>query len=96
MNLKAEREMEKVGRNDSCPCGSGKKYKSCCLEKKQSASLPGARKFTAKLLSNKMTVEKESESKEQNHSKELSSYHSLMERSFGQALKGEENFPSIK
>ena len=20
----------KVGRNDPCPCGSGKKYKSCC------------------------------------------------------------------
>lgn len=22
---------EKVGRNDSCPCGSGKKYKKCCM-----------------------------------------------------------------
>lgn len=22
----------KVGRNDPCPCGSGKKYKRCCLE----------------------------------------------------------------
>ncbi len=22
-----------VGRNDPCPCGSGKKYKHCCLEK---------------------------------------------------------------
>jgi hypothetical protein len=22
--------MEKVGRNDPCPCGSGKKYKKCC------------------------------------------------------------------
>lgn len=21
---------EKVGRNDPCPCGSGKKYKNCC------------------------------------------------------------------
>ena len=21
----------KVGRNDPCPCGSGKKFKSCCL-----------------------------------------------------------------
>ena len=20
----------KVGRNDACPCGSGKKYKNCC------------------------------------------------------------------
>ena len=22
----------KVGRNDPCPCGSGKKYKNCCLK----------------------------------------------------------------
>jgi hypothetical protein len=26
---------EKVGRNDPCPCGSGKKYKRCCLTKSQ-------------------------------------------------------------
>jgi uncharacterized protein YecA (UPF0149 family) len=24
------REMPKVGRNDPCPCGSGKKFKKCC------------------------------------------------------------------
>lgn len=24
---------EKAGRNDVCPCGSGKKYKNCCLNK---------------------------------------------------------------
>jgi methionyl aminopeptidase len=29
----------KVGRNDPCPCGSGKKYKKCCLKKDLSASL---------------------------------------------------------
>jgi len=23
----------RVGRNDTCPCGSGKKYKQCCLRK---------------------------------------------------------------
>ena len=23
--------MKKIGRNDPCPCGSGKKYKHCCL-----------------------------------------------------------------
>ena len=27
------REGEKVGRNDPCPCGSGKKYKACCGNK---------------------------------------------------------------
>ena len=26
----ATREDDKVGRNDLCPCGSGKKYKKCC------------------------------------------------------------------
>jgi hypothetical protein len=25
------REYEKISRNDKCPCGSGKKYKNCCL-----------------------------------------------------------------
>ena len=25
------REFDKIGRNDPCPCGSGKKYKNCCL-----------------------------------------------------------------
>ena len=24
------RNEEKIGRNDPCPCGSGKKYKKCC------------------------------------------------------------------
>jgi preprotein translocase subunit SecA len=24
------REMPKVGRNEPCPCGSGKKFKNCC------------------------------------------------------------------
>lgn len=25
--------MSKIGRNDPCPCGSGKKYKKCCIDK---------------------------------------------------------------
>jgi preprotein translocase subunit SecA len=29
----------KVGRNDPCPCGSGKKFKSCCMNKTASAEL---------------------------------------------------------
>lgn len=24
---------DKIKRNDPCPCGSGKKYKACCLKK---------------------------------------------------------------
>ncbi len=27
------RKISKPGRNDPCPCGSGKKYKNCCLDK---------------------------------------------------------------
>ncbi len=30
-------KMVAVGRNDPCPCGSGKKYKQCCLLKKSSS-----------------------------------------------------------
>jgi hypothetical protein len=31
--LPPRRELAKVGRNAPCPCGSGKKYKFCCLTK---------------------------------------------------------------
>ena len=27
--------MAKIGRNDSCPCGSGKKFKKCCLNREE-------------------------------------------------------------
>lgn len=30
VELPVRREVPKVGRNDPCPCGSGKKFKSCC------------------------------------------------------------------
>ena len=33
---KPVRRGEKVGRNDPCPCGSGKKYKNCCLKNEKS------------------------------------------------------------
>jgi len=31
------REEPKVGRNDPCPCGSGKKFKKCCLRKEKNS-----------------------------------------------------------
>lgn len=37
---------KKVGRNDPCPCGSGKKYKHCC-----EIRLGSKRKFSASLIS---------------------------------------------
>ena len=30
--------MAKIGRNDPCPCGSGKKYKKCCLANDEAAA----------------------------------------------------------
>jgi len=32
--------MAKPGRNDLCPCGSGNKYKKCCLAKDEAAQAP--------------------------------------------------------
>ena len=29
------RKEKKVGPNDPCPCGSGKKYKKCCMQKEK-------------------------------------------------------------
>jgi len=31
----AETRRIKIGRNDPCPCGSGKKFKKCCIRKVQ-------------------------------------------------------------
>jgi tetratricopeptide (TPR) repeat protein len=30
--------MAKIGRNEPCPCGSGKKYKHCCLQEDEAAT----------------------------------------------------------
>lgn len=37
--------MHKVGRNDPCPCGSGKKFKKCCELKQKH------KKLTAEVVS---------------------------------------------
>jgi tetratricopeptide (TPR) repeat protein len=30
----AGKRLDKIGRNEKCPCGSGKKYKKCCMNKR--------------------------------------------------------------
>jgi hypothetical protein len=46
--------MTKVGRNDPCPCGSGKKYKACHMKE----SMPGVKKkFKASVLSEKKSID---------------------------------------
>lgn len=37
----------KTGRNDPCPCGSGKKYKHCCLEKRGDRPQPDSAQVIA-------------------------------------------------
>lgn len=65
-----------MGRNDPCSCGSGKKYKQCCLLKKVGAG--GKRKITAKWLNpgSAPVVDAVQKDPEIN----------LMERTFGRAI----------
>ena len=43
---------KKINRNAPCPCGSGKKYKQCCLKNEtvKTYTPSGKRKFKAKVL----------------------------------------------
>jgi len=61
----------KAGRNDPCPCGSGKKYKHCCWNKRLPLS---KRKFKASIISSG-SQQKSNESP------------NLMERTFGNAIR---------
>lgn len=47
--------MQKVGRNDLCPCSSGKKYKKCCESKQRH------KKFNAQILSNEISHTQETQ-----------------------------------
>ena len=38
----------KTGRNDPCPCGSGRKYKHCCLNRRD--AMPLSQKLLAALI----------------------------------------------
>lgn len=51
---------EKAGRNDPCPCGSGKKYKQCCWGKeiKKTFTPAGKRRFKATVLSSGAQAQK--------------------------------------
>jgi hypothetical protein len=57
-----------VGRNDKCPCGSGKKYKQCCLaadeEKARKAREKAAAKAEREAAKEQETAEKDGESRE--------------------------------
>ena len=88
---------EKVGRNDPCSCGSGKKFKSCCFQKQQEKKtnpLKG-RKFTAKILSSGGAQVKEQPTQVGGIAKQNVDYALLMERAFGDAMHTYESKPPI-
>lgn len=41
---------KKIGRNDLCPCGSGKKYKKCCIDKEEQVIVTPADVYIQKSL----------------------------------------------
>jgi hypothetical protein len=52
--------MAKIGRNEACPCGSGRKFKRCCLGKQQdvSSNLTEAQKDQISLQNAISTIQK--------------------------------------
>lgn len=87
---------EKAGRNDPCPCGSGKKYKQCCLGKDQQRSKPlGQRKFTAKVISAGGVQPRGPSSEEPQIVQAAVDYNTLMERSFGSAISSTDEKPPV-
>jgi hypothetical protein len=40
-------KVARPGRNEPCPCGSGRKYKQCCLEKDEAAERQALAKAAA-------------------------------------------------
>ncbi|MCW5882474.1 MAG: SEC-C domain-containing protein [Anaerolineae bacterium] len=46
--MEANRTFPRVGRNDPCPCGSGKKYKNCHMRQAEAAEAGALREHTAR------------------------------------------------
>lgn len=47
----------KIGRNDPCPCGSGKKYKQCCLKRMNRSEYDMIREAVAENQSNEIIAD---------------------------------------
>lgn len=77
---------QKIGRNDFCPCGSGKKYKTCCLSKQSSRS-------PKTLLGRCKPVLKESP--QQNATDEKPPMINLMDTVFNDKISDKQPFQSV-
>jgi hypothetical protein len=53
------RDTPKIGRNEPCPCGSGKKYKKCCGPKDRKIEVAMSDSFVQRYLSQKRYEEEE-------------------------------------
>lgn len=53
--------MKKIGRNDLCPCGSGEKYKKCCIDKDVTTELRKPEMDFSSFMSNFMFSQKKEE-----------------------------------
>jgi hypothetical protein len=79
-NEKEEIAMNDVGRNSPCPCGSGKKYKRCCLENtnktksQKNSSLPSLTPSQSRLENSKILMSHPSMPKVYGNLNEFSAY----------------------
>lgn len=73
--MKMREQMEKTkkiaaisvrqGRNDQCKCGSGKKHKKCCLDKKDDIKIPSKPADIEKALKDSNNIKEDKETKEE-------------------------------
>lgn len=58
------RDTPKIGRNEPGPCGSGKKYKKCCLPKDQKLEVAMSDSFIQRYLSSEYKKQQAKEKEE--------------------------------
>jgi uncharacterized protein len=88
---------DKIGRNDPCPCGSGKKYKQCCINK--DLPKPTRRKLKAVWV-NQPVHETQSANKAQPAQEAAPAQENepvnLIERTYGAAIASSSKAPPSK
>ena len=58
------RDAPKIGRNESCPCGSGKKYKKCCGPKDHKMEVAMSDSFVQRYLGKRYKEEVQKNARE--------------------------------
>lgn len=86
---------DKPGRNDPCPCQSGKKFKNCCMGKPEFSSSVSKKKFTAKVISSGGNHQKQPDENKDQPNKNYVDYATLLEKSYGRVWDDENENPPI-